>query len=558
MTSKSGADPSHLEGQEINKAEDCRAAWVFLGALLMVQLYLVYFKSFNWDEFLHFSQVYTAREGTLFRPSQVLHSRILFWAPDISEHLVTQLRFARLFMWGCTLITLAGIYGLARQFTSPANALYAAIGYLAAGYVFTQSFSIRPDPLVTASLMTALLLLASGRLGFSRAIAAGLLVGLAGMITFKAVVYAPCFAGIAWWRLRKAPHPAKTITYFAATTVAAAVSFSLIYWLHTSGLADIPERYSSASSTARTFGQWFFSDDKFALVYVGRQALWGIVFLACLILAPFAWRQERDSSLIVPLVGLAAPLILLAFYRNTFPYLFVFLLAPVSVSIAASFGVLRKRYGDYATLALLALSPIALTVLEPRDVIARQQAMIEYIHREYPEPVGYLARSGAVADYPRVISHLTTGNGIRGYNRRAEPLIAESIQRGELAFVLSTNDTITAALQGNPLPNTFLPEDVALLSENYVQQWGPLYREGKDVPAGGEVFDFTVPHTGSYTLDGPSLIIDGHSIASGQTVVLEVGPHQASGPREERTTLWRGELPGQPPFDWDGGFYTEF
>lgn len=532
---------------------------IVLGMLLAMQLYLVFYKSFNWDEFLHYSQVYLARNGTLAAPFQVLHSRILFWAPYAAESLVDQMRLARLFMWGCTLVTLAAIYGLARQFTCRVNALYAAIAYLTAGYVFTQSFSIRADPMAAATLMSALYLFASGKLTPARAIAAGALIGLAGMITLKSVFYAPCFAGIAWWRYRQAGGKADILIPIAAMTMAALLAFAVIYWLHTSGLSNAPERLATSPSLFSIGGRWFFSEDKSPIIFLAKQVLFGIVFAICLVLAPSTWRRIAHPSAKIALLGLVVPLAVLLVYRNTFPYFYVFLLAPVAVAIAPAIGLLRDRYGNSLVLALFALCPLYLTVAEPKETIWRQQAMIEYIRAEYPEPVGYLERSAAIADYPPALTHLTTGNGIRAYHERGEPIIAKMITKGELALVLDTAPPILAALEGKAVEETFLPEDVALLSDNFVQQWGPLYRAAKAVPAGDAPHRFEVPSSGPYTLEGERLLIDGQEVVHGQTIVLAAGEHQASGPRANRAVLWRGErLPSPPPMEWDGPFYTRF
>ncbi|MFZ9394857.1 MAG: hypothetical protein ACO25F_02200 [Erythrobacter sp.] len=530
-----------------------------LAMLLAVQLYLVFYKSFNWDEFLHFSQVYLARNGTLAAPFQVLHSRILFWVPDTAESLVEQLRLARFFMWGCTLVTLAAIYGLAGQFTTRVNALYAAIAYLTAGYVFTQSFSIRADPMAAAALMSALYLFASGRLTAARAVAAGALIGLAGMITLKSVFYAPCFAGIAWWRYRQAGGRPGILWHIAAMTFAALLVFALIYTLHSSGLADVPERFNKPGKMLENGSRWFLSDDKSPVIFLIKQALFGVVFTILLLASPIAWRMLKEPSFKIALLGLVVPLAVVLVYRNTYPYFYVFLLAPVAVSIAPAIGLVRARYGNTLVLLLLAICPLFFTLTEPRDVFARQQAMLEYIRGEYPAPVGYLERSGAIADYPPALTHLTTGNGIRGYYQRGEPIIADKIKRGELAFVLGTAPPISAAIAGKPIERTFLPEDVALLSDNFVQQWGPLYRAAKAIPVGNNPHRFEVPSAGRYTLDGERLVIDGREVTRGETIELDAGQHSASGPRASRMILWRGErLPSPPPMEWDGPFYTRF
>ena len=545
----------------LNAKVERRTTAGLIATLLALQLYLIFFKSFNWDEFLHYSQVYAARHSTLSAPFQVLHSRILFWVPDAADSLVTQLMLARLFMWGCTLVTMAAIFGLARQFVAQTNALYAPLAYLTAGYVFTHSFSIRADPMAAATLMGALYLFASGKFNIGRCLVVGALAGLAGMITLKSIFYAPCFAGIAWWRLCQGNASNRILVNLAVMVMAAIGVFACIYLLHKSGLAEIPARFASAGSLLRTGGGWFFADDKFPLYYLGKQALIGIIFMIAIVLAPFGWRRDEIGPAgRIALIGLAAPLFVLLVYRNTFPYFYVFLLAPVAVTVAPALGLLRERYGAVPLLVALALAPAFLTVSEPRDYIGRQAAMIDYIHREYPKPVGYLARSGSISDFPRVFDYLTTGNGIGGYYQRGEPIVAEKIEAGEMAFVLATHINILAALEGKPRPQTFLPQDVALLSDNYVQQWGPLYREGKSLPTGAAHYDFTTPHQGPYTLDGTErLVIDGIAINPGQTIVLDKGAHRVESPRRDRSILWQGKnLPSPPPMEWTGAFYTDF
>ncbi|HAU21560.1 MAG TPA: hypothetical protein DCS24_03030 [Erythrobacter sp.] len=540
--------------------KDPRTALTLLALLLAAQIYLIFYKSFNWDEFLHYSQVYMVKEGALTSLFQVLHVRILSWVPLVADSLVDQLILARFFMWSCTCVTLAAIYGLARQFTSQINAIFAAVAYLSAGYVFTHSFSIRADPMATATLMVSLYVLAAGRLTLQRAIIVGALVGLAGMITAKSVFYAPCFAGLAWWRFTRDGGDWKFIVKLLAIFLAALASFLLIYTAHKSGLPQAVQAAASPSATFKGGGRWFFSEDRFALFYFAKQSLLAVVFIICLFLAPRAWRKEHaDRSALIAMVGLVAPLLVVILYRNTFPYFYVFLFAPIAVAIAPAIGQFRQRYGNFIALGLFSVSPLALLITEPRDVIGRQIAMIDYVHQEYPDKVEYLARSGAIADYPRVIKSLTTGNGIRAYFESGDPIVAKKITSGELAFVLATQTAITAALEGRQVPKAFLDEDIEALSSNFVQQWGPLYRAGKEIPAGENAFQFEVPHKGSFILDGAKLSLNGRALTHGKEIVLDAGVHEATGLRENRMILWRGnKLPSKPPGEWIGGFYTDF
>ncbi len=525
-----------------------RTPLMLFGLCLAAQFYLVFFKSFNWDEFLHFSMVYQAKAGTLNQPFQVFYLRFLTWAPEIATSLLDQMRAARLFIWALHLITLFMIYGIARRFTAAPNAFFASFAYLSAGYVFTQTFSIRGDPFVTATLMFALFLLISGKLSLGKAIAVGILVGLAGMMTFKAMFYAPSFAAVVWLKFRDMPgRPWVLAGKLAMLAAAAIITFSMIYFYHTSGMPGAAQRLRNPSSVA-FYLRWLTPDLPFK-AYIGREIILAPLFFLCLVLAPRAWRQAgltKDAQ--IALAGFAAPLLVLLFYRNSFPYFFVFILAPVAVAIAPALGLVRDRYGNVFLSVVLAAMPLALTVMEPRHVIERQRALIDYVHQEFPERTGYLDYSGMISDYPRVLDYLTSGNGMRLYHETGDAIIGREIDRGNLPFIIANQHTILAALEGRPEPGSFLLTDLAAMDDNYVRQWGLLWREGKEIPAGTEPFEFQLRRGGSFVLAGDSLTIDGVAVTNGSRISLERGRHQAAGRRNAPSTLWRGDrLPTHPP-----------
>ncbi|MGB3469656.1 MAG: glycosyltransferase family 39 protein [Erythrobacter sp.] len=556
---------SHPHGQEVDRAICSRsmiAGLAVLVGLLLLQIYMVWFKSFNWDEFLHYGHVFAARNGTLDAPFQMLHARILFWVPETVNSIVDQMRIARLFMFACSLVTLAAIYGLAQRFTSRENALIATVAYLGAGYVFTQSFSIRADPMAAASLMSALYLMTCRAKPVASYIAAGALVGLSGMITMKSVFYAPCFAGMAWLFWSKSEDKAQALVCFAAAAFAAAVSFGAIYLLHKSNLAPLPERFADTSKFMAGGRRWIFPESFPAFKYTVKQAGLGFIFLLAILCAPFAWKGAKlSTACTIALAGLAAPLLTLLFYRNTYPYFFVYLLAPVAVAVSASWGLLIRRYGTAATLALICLAPIGLTSMTSRDYVIRQEAAIDYLRSEYPPGTGYLARSSMLPDYPRVISHLATGPGMAGYNQRQRPLIAEAFARGELPFILATGKTIKLGLLGRRKSQGFLPEDITVMHDHYVQQWGPIFREGEQIQSIGGEQTITIPRPGPYTLDGHAIILNNSRIEHGETVTLDAGAHSIDCVQdcEQRAVLWRGEkLPRTPPVVPAGPLYSGF
>jgi hypothetical protein len=208
---------------------------------------------------------------------------------------------------------------------------------------------------------------------------------------------------------------------------------------------------------------------------------------------------------------------------------------------------------------MLAAIPLVMAIQEPRDVLKRQQAMIDYVHQEYPAKTGYLDYSGMIADYPRVLKHLTSGNGIGGYHERGDPIIAREIDSGRLPFIIANHPVISEALEGRPASYAFLPEDEAAMIGNFVHQWGGLWREGKLIPAGAKDFEFELRRAGTFVLAGDAIHIDGKALTAGATIVLGRGKHLVTGTRASSSILWRGtHLPSPPPAIAPGDLFTQY
>jgi hypothetical protein len=519
---------------------------VLFAACLATQLYLLFFKSFNWDEFLHFSFIYRLRAETLNLPFQIFHLRALEWIPDAVSNLVDQMLVARICMWAMNLLTLLLIFGIARRFGDTKDAVFASFAYLTAGFVFTQAFSIRADPVVTATLMSALFLLAGKKLTFGKAAVIGALVGIAGMMTFKATFYAPCFAGLMWMKYRGTAGRWQFASKLAVTGIAALLAFGLAYLYHTWDFGKFAAPPRSSSSVSH-FSRWLTSDLPFSY-YIGVELAFAPLFFFLVLLAPLGWKKARlKADEKVALAGFIAPLATLLFYRNTFPYFFVFILAPPAVAIAPILGVIRKRFGNALPAAALSISPLALAILEPTSIIRSQRALIDYIHHEFPKKTGYLDYSGMIADYPRVITPLVSGNGIRLYYDNGDPVIAREIDRGNLPFIIVSKRVLTSTFNNDPIPHTFLPADLEAMRDNYVRQWGVLWRQGKQIPSGTEDFDFSLRRGGEFVADG-RLTIDGIAVTPGTKIMLGNGNHVVTGLRKTTFALWRGDrLPTPPP-----------
>ncbi len=72
------------------------AIYAFYGLLIAAQVFLVFTKSFNWDEFYHFSMVHDLPKGRLTWDFQTLYIRLFLWVPAVTDDLIAQLQIARL------------------------------------------------------------------------------------------------------------------------------------------------------------------------------------------------------------------------------------------------------------------------------------------------------------------------------------------------------------------------------------------------------------------------------------------------------------------------------
>lgn len=529
-----------------------------LATLAALQLLFIFTKSFNWDEYLHYSMVYQLQDGSLARPFQTLLARILSWVPLVSGDVFNQMLIARLATWSVFLVGLWSVYGLARHFVSRTDAAWTALVYLSAGYVFEHGFAIRTDPIAMAALMLALYVLASRPIGIFMALAVGALVGFSGILTVKAMFYLPCFAGIAWWRLASEHNKRQTLFWLVAILPVAAMTFVGIYLLHRAGLAPIAASHEGTAFVSNGL-KWLTEGMLRQPRYTILAMLTAPVVIYALARSASVWRSgvlSREQT--IALIGLCLPLVVILFYRNVFPYFFVFILAPVVVGLAPAIAAIRARHGIIVLAALLMAIPVGKFITEPRDVTDRQRALMDYVHSQIPEGSKSFDYSGMIPDYPRVVDHLLSGIGLANYNARGIPLVAQAVDRGELAFVIDNHRSVSLALSGRTEPKGLLPADAQALHGNFIRIWGNLWLPGKEVPAGAADVDINIPHRGFYTADA-AVTVNGISYRRGDIIDLDKGRHVIGGSRPSRVVLWRGkDLPKVAPAVHEGRLFTRF
>lgn len=511
---------------------------LLFGVLILVvvaQAWLIFEKAINWDEFLHFGQIYDLAGGKLSSSVQTIHTRLFGWAALVSQDVVAQIQAARFAMLACVVLTATGVVILARRLADFQMALLCGLAYLTAGFVFTNAFTYRPDPVAAAALIGALCIFAYGQFSWRRAALVGVLIGLAGAVTIKSIFYLPCFAAIAWlhWS-RQEEGQLRLFFLFCATAVISVSCFALLVGLHG---AALPAGDNQASNLGRSMDSFIQFAVFEKIRYVLAQAIFAPLVTISLIALPFVARRLPRQTIYM-LLGLCGPLLCLLFYRNTFPYFFTFLLPPICVAIAPVLSRLVERYGHIPVLILSLFGPVFLLVQEPFGTLERQRATISEIERLFPAPTPYLSYSSYVPHYPRQFPSLISGVALHGYWSQGDSRIARDIEAGRIAFVIATGDALDAVYQKQSNVSLLPDRDVQALRSNFLQHSDTIYIAGREICPMATEQVVTLVRNGPYSLEGGDLVINGRPVAEGATIRLDAGTHRIGYPQGPCVKLW--------------------
>jgi hypothetical protein len=266
----------------------------------------------------------------------------------------------------------------------------------------------------------------------------------------------------------------------------------------------------------------------------------------------------------VPL-AFALSLLPILFYRNSFSYYYVVMLAPACVLAAIAADQLRSSLGDLfgramAGRILLALASVlvlqsAIHLFALReDNQAPQRAVISAVHHVFPNPVPYVDHSGMIASFRKVNFFMSTW-GIQAYRARGESFMREAIDRHRPPLLLTNRPIL------DPDSETFralLPEDRRLIEASYVRYWGPIWIAGTEaiLPAEG-VVTIRVPFPGRYRLEAnQAVVIDGTVYRDRQEIDLTravgeilVHPSQSLSAQAKVRLVWADSRspPSWPP-----------
>ena len=535
-----------------------------VAVLALVKLHLVFLQNVNWDEFLYLSYLYRPSFGLAAQPMMSFHMRLFSWLPAVGGGEMAQVTAARLVLWGLSLASAFLVLRISRRFFGRVASLFVMLCYLSMTQLLDHGVSFRRDPLCAFFFLLAVWWLLSEERPRRGAVLAGMVMAVSVLLTPKVAIHLLTLGVLTLVLQKCRASPRREFERSFLFGASFGVSFLVLFLLHRWGLSTAPE--SSPSYLGGVAG------DVLGLQHLGRglnslwysyfanPLIWTALGLGVLIVLYRIWRptlsMSREDALL--LLTFALPILSILAYRNTYPYFFVFILAPGVVLAGACFEGVSGLVGRRAPrLAWVLLTVLCLSVFSnamahyarnAHDQQVSQREHLELVHHLFPEPVPYLDRCSMVASYPKAGFFMSSW-GMTRYQRSGQAVFSRIIREEEPRFVLGNVASLVLALANSNLPRLYQlhPEDAKALRSNYVHHWGALYVAGKTFKKVGEEplrFEILIP--GTYTVESEGgVLLDGVARRPGEALPLKKGWHtvKSSDSPQPLVLRWGDRLP---------------
>lgn len=523
-----------------------------LGVMGLLQIFMVFQFELNWDEFLMLDWVYDWRAGEVILPFQTIYLRLFSWLPQLSESEITQIVTARVMMFVGVSIICTCLFTIAKRFFSTEAALMAVVAFLSFSFIFRHATSFRMDTIVTTLLMTVLWSVTHPKMTKRHILYSGTMIGLAGMITIKAVFYVPTIGTILLIRWLGSSWSRKAFLEGLAIAIISLVSFIVFYLYHTSSLADAQSGPSYLSSVVGgslvdhgLFPSWYYMITSM----LENPAYW----ILCLLGLFFVFRRlghKSERLKAVTILSFAIPLLTLIFYLHGFPYYYTFMLAPVSILIAAAVDGLQKAGRAHYLAGVLPVLAFTYGQVVTRSLDQTQdyqKQVIETVHQIFPEPVNFIDRCGMIASHNQSWFFMASWQ-MREYYQSQQPNAAKILEQDKPSYILANVasldlDHITEGLERKRL----LPRDEAVFKEHYIHHWGPIYVPGKILQSSQIKNHFDILVAGRYTLEADVPVkINDILYKPGAYIDLTKGNYNFEVPKNTEAKIRWGESLFQP------------
>lgn len=521
--------------------------FVFITVALCLKFRLIFQININQDEFAFLSKIYSYNRGALTGQFQTFHVHFFRWIPYFSKNEVTQIIIARsvmyLFFLGTCLLT----YFIGKRFISRSGALFAVICFLSFSFVVVNGSGFRADTISALFCVLSIYLIVSRYHSKFAMITAGLSIAFSLMITIKSVFHLLTIGAIFLCIFMTEQNRWENIKQLAHFLIAFVIGYFFlyqfhIYTLHQKILGE-PSQFLRHTSSKVIVLHKFFPGWKFLNLSIYQNLIIWILLIAGIIFVIWTIRvgikdKTRDKMILLTFLF---PIFSLVFYRNSFPYFYVFILTPAIIFCGVAFHEViggYKKTGSriYSVLAIV----LAITVffnflfyylLFSPNRNLDQRALLQNIHKIFPRPVAYIDGCSMVASFPKVGFFMSSW-GMENYLRANKPIMKNILIKQKPQFLLANVPHLNLSLPRKEAVSAtgyaLLVEDWNILKSNFLHYWGPIYVIGKQFEfnsiSDSHIFEILIP--GEYTLEGKIAVsVNGILYKPGDIINLKKGKH---------------------------------
>jgi len=520
----------------------------FIVIALCLKFRLIFQISINQDEFGYLSRVYSYTQGNLTGQFQTFHVHFFKWISYFSKNEVTQIIVARLvmylFFFGTCLLT----YLIGRQFINRPGALFAVLCFVSFSYVVVNGASFRSDTISAFLCLFSTYFIISKPQSKILMIIAGMAFALSLMVTIKSIFHLLTIGIIFFlYLLVTAQNRWNVVKQITCFVVALIVGFFLFYQFHISKLVPTslrdPRQFLRNTSSKVIILNKLFLKWRFLELSIHQNTTIWILILVGIILVIWSLFHKKGEKIYNRLILLIflAPVFSLIFYRNAFPYYYVFILTPAiifcGIVVHKIMEVVRKTESIFSSVIIAALILIVFfnfvfyyLMFSPNRNF-EQKKLLKAVHEIFPEPVSYIDGCSMVASFPKAGFFMSSW-GMENYLRANKPIMKDILIKNHPLFVLANVPHLNLSLpRTKAISDTnysLLEEDWNVLKLNFLHHWGPIYVVGKQFEfrsvTDSQCFEILIP--GKYTFEGePDVSVDGIFLRPGDIINLNKGEH---------------------------------
>ena len=508
------------------KPEPTQWALPFACALLLAaKFWLIPRININWDEFYFLSNIHAATRGELTQGLQTAYTHLFAWLPGVvAGDEVTEIRLARMLMVALLGLSALLVQRLALRWFPPVAAWTAALAFLAMWPTLKHGGSFRADSLLLPLQLAALVVLTQPKLGDrSRGLIAGALLGVATVVSIKAVLLAPVVAVLGIGELRDWRRGMHRLAWLAA---AALVTAALLLGAHLLSMSGLP----SGTTGAAVQGVWqkTIGDTPWVPQYWTFRAMVQKDLAFWLVAAGgLGWALWRGMWAVA---ATALALLPILFYRNSFAYYYVVMWGPACLTIAAATAGVQQLSSRVArpTIALTATFSLAALLgangLRQLPLLStprqhEQRELVAAVHSIFPEPVAYIDHSGMIASFRKVNFFMSTWTMER-YLARDQPFMPSLLMNHQPPLLIENRGEL---VPGTRVFRRLLEQDRKIIENQYQPYWGPIRIAGAAANIEGteQVVVLRLPFAGRYRLESTQPVrIDGQVLVPGAVIVV--------------------------------------